>query len=78
MLKFGMLWSYNKKDDLQSEINRAVVYYRAKYHNGPSAVYLNPAEVGELYNVGGIPVRPDRTVLKGNIFVAADHEPAHP
>ncbi len=71
MLKLGMLWDYNKKDNLQSEIIRATAYYRAKYINGPGAIYLNPAEIGELSNVGGIPVRPDRTVLKGNIFVAA-------
>ena len=73
-LDAGMLWFWGGKGKTiptEGDIQAAIDHYRKKYPNSiPSVVYLHPSQMGELYNVGGLPIRPKPTVIKGNLFLA--------
>ena len=73
-LDSGMMWFWGSKGKTlptETDVQAAIDYYRKKYPNSiPNAVYLHPSQMGELYNVGGLPVRPKHTVIKGNLFLA--------
>jgi hypothetical protein len=69
-LLHGMYWFY-KGLPTETTVREAVSFYRAKYPSSiVTAIYANPSEVGELYNVDGLPVRPERTVIKGNLYIS--------
>ena len=65
-----MYW-YTGKDVKQSDIVAAIDYHRRKYPSDTACVvYVHPSQIGTLHSEMGIPVRPDKRVIKGNIFVA--------
>ncbi len=70
--KQGMLWLLGTDEDVaEVDIRAGIDYHRQKYPDTPpSAVYLNPDQMGEHRSVSGLPVRPDKTILVGNLFVA--------
>jgi hypothetical protein len=69
-LKAGCYWYY-QGPLTEAEIRKAIGFYRSKYpSNIVSAIYVRPADIGDIYNVDGLPVRPDKTVVESNLFIA--------
>ncbi len=72
MLKGGMWWFY-KGALTESIIREAIVFHRKKYPSAVvHAIYANPSDIGEIYNVDGLPVRPDKVVVGSNLFIAVN------
>lgn len=70
MLKIGLWWFYSGKLT-EGTIREAIGFYRKKYpSNIVNAIYACPSDIGDIYNVDGLPVRPDRTVVESNLFIA--------
>ena len=72
-LHAGMLWYWGGQKEMAKEgdILAAIIHYKQKYPSSvPNAVYLHPSQIGEIYSVGGLPVRPDKNIIKGNLLVA--------
>lgn len=69
-LKVGMYWFYSG-NLTEAKIREAIGFYRTKYPSGiVNAIYVKPSDIGEIYNVDGLPVRPDKTVVENNLFIA--------
>ncbi len=68
--KQGLYWYYSGKLT-EGEIRKAIGFMRTQHPSSiVNAIYIRPAEIGDFYNVDGIPVRPDRTVVQSNLFIA--------
>ncbi len=47
-MDIGMLWFDNDpKSDLQSKVNKAAEYYRAKYGEEPNLCFVHPSMISE-------------------------------
>lgn len=77
----GMLWFDNSPDiNLKSKIEKAVEYYRQKYHREPNLCLIHPSMVENkadlhklaLTDIKGMTVRPYRPVLPGHLWIGIE------
>ena len=79
----GMLWYDNTPDlSLKLRIEKALDYYRRKYHQEPNLCLIHPSMLAadgkgskpaaEPPHVGGITVRPYGPVLPGHLWIGIE------
>ncbi len=78
----GMLWFDNSPNvNLVTKINKAVDYYRRKYHREPNLCLIHPSMISDgkagtdasnLDHVTGMTIRPYRPVLPGHIWIGIE------
>jgi len=78
----GMLWFDNNPNlALKSKIEKAVLYYRQKYHHEPNLCLIHPtmfsndksrAETAELHTIAGLTIRPYRPILPGHLWIGIE------
>ena len=78
----GMMWfDDNPKLSLGKKIEKAVVYYRQKYHREPNLCLIHPGMIEdgksdagrvELDNIVGLTVRTYRPVLPGHFWIGME------
>ena len=82
-MHIGMLWYDNTPNvSLKVRIEKAVDYYRRKYHQEPNLCLLNPSMLeadnakskgrGELPQVGSMTVRAYSPVLPGHLWIGIE------
>lgn len=74
----GMLWFDNTPNvELKSKIEKAVDYYRRKYHQQPNLVLVHPSmsEGKDLPTIEGLHLRRYSPVLPGHIWVGIEDKP---
>ncbi|HEX2697298.1 MAG TPA: hypothetical protein VHM28_06275 [Anaerolineales bacterium] len=78
----GMLWFDNTPStNLKAKIEKAIAYYRQKYHREPNLCLIHPSMMGEdkrelsklaLDDIKGMTVRPYRPVLPGHLWIGIE------
>jgi len=77
----GMLWFDNSPNiDLKAKIEKAVEYYRQKYHREPNLCLIHPSMMGtekrdlnKLFDdIKGMTVRPYQPVLPGHLWIGIE------
>ncbi len=79
----GMLWFDNTPDlSLKVRIEKAVEYYRRKYHQEPNLCLIHPSMLekeqarskgnSSLPNMGSMTVRPYGPVLPGHLWIGIE------
>jgi len=78
----GMLWfDDNPNLALKNKIEKAVVYYRQKYHGEPNLCLLHPTmlqndksknELLDLNGIDGLTVRSYRPILPGHLWIGVE------
>ncbi len=67
-MKIGMLWFDNDaKADLNTKIERAVIYYRQKYGQTPNLCFVHPSMVSAA------PAKPEAVELRTSRSVLPNH-----
>lgn len=77
----GMLWFDNTPNiHLKAKIEKAVEYYRQKYHREPNLCLIHPAMMGSdkagfgklIDDIEGMTVRSYRPVLPGHLWIGVE------
>ena len=68
-METGMLWYDDTKKELSEKVARAVEYYKSKYGATPTLCFVNPSMLKAAELMGGVQVRPARTVLTNHFWV---------
>ena len=77
----GMLWFDNTPNiNLKLKIEKAVEYYRQKYHREPNLCLIHPSMMDNnkpdlaklLDGIKGMTVRPYRPVLPGHLWIGIE------
>ncbi len=70
----GMLWFDNTPNiSLKLRIEKAVDYYRHKYHREPNLCLISPDMAGkDKLDFGTMTVRPYRPVLPGHMWIGIE------
>ncbi len=78
----GMLWFDNAPNiELKTKIEKAVAYYRQKYHREPNLCLIHPSMAGKdnseinrlaLTSIKGMTIRPYRPVLPGHLWIGIE------
>ncbi len=81
-MHIGMLWFDNTPNiTLRKRIEKAVDYYRQKYHRDPNLCLIHPSMMGNepeetaklaAESVKGLTVRPYRPVLPGHLWIGIE------
>ncbi len=77
-MHIGMLWYDNTpKVTLKARIEKAVDYYRRKYHQEPNLCLLHPSmlvtkEDVALTQIGALNIRAYRPVLPGHLWIGIE------
>lgn len=73
IMKIGMLWFDNSKDDLATKIQRAATYYQKKYGQYPDQCYVHPVMMNLLPDhitlVHGIEIHHSHQVLPNHFWL---------
>lgn len=73
-MDIGMLWFDDSTRTMDEKIKRAVAFYAEKYGRTPTLCMVNPTTAQADGIVGGIQVRPARTVLPHHFLVGIEDE----
>lgn len=63
----GMLWMFDPKENLDKEIQKALLYFENKY-GLPTTIYINQ-DFPEKHFVNGLPVLKDEMVIARHIWI---------
>jgi hypothetical protein len=82
-MHIGMLWfsGIDNKQPLKAQIEKAVDYYRRKYHQEPNLCLVHPdmleskADAG-LTCIGALKIRAFRPVLPGHLWIGIEEAKA--
>jgi hypothetical protein len=74
-MKTGLLWHDDSSSrDLTEKVNRAVMCYEKKHGEKPNVCYVHPSAIEKETEVGGVMVKPLRTVLRHHFWVGIEDE----
>ena len=65
----GLLWEMDAKVDLDGNVARAMAYHEKKYGQAATLANANPSDLAEAKMMNGILVTPEKSCLKGYLFV---------
>ena len=73
-MHIGMLWFDNTPGvPLKNRIEKAVDYYRKKYHQEPNLCLIHPGMAGaEKTQFGQMTIRPYQPVLPGHLWIGIE------
>jgi hypothetical protein len=77
-MNVGMMWfDGDKRNSLESRIDRAVSYYREKYGQQPTVCFVNPNTAGdEPPAVQDVKLQTSASVLPDHFWLGIGQEPA--
>jgi hypothetical protein len=73
-MDIGMLWFDDSTRTTDEKIQRAVAFYAEKYGRTPTVCMVNPTTAEDDAIVGGVQVRPARSVLPHHFLVGIEDE----
>ena len=73
-MHIGMLWFDNTPNvSLRTRIEKAVDYYRKKYHQEPNLCLIHPGTAGsEKTEFGKMTIRDYKPVLPGHLWIGVE------
>lgn len=71
-MDIGMLWFDDSPRSIDEKIKRAVAFYANKYGRTPTLCMVHPSTAQDEGSIGGVQVRPARTVLPHHFLVGIE------
>lgn len=66
---YGFLWQMDTKFDLETNVLKALMHHYQEFGSKATVVNVNPDDLAEAMVIEGIRVMPEKSCLKGCLFV---------